>query len=66
MPARCAENVDRFAAIDCSSPMSGVDPPEDRQHAARGRGHVQAALRHQRQQADRLERDRLAAGVRVR
>jgi hypothetical protein len=42
----------------------GVDAVEDAQHGFGGRRDVQPGLGHQRQQADRLERDGLAAGVR--
>ena len=42
----------------------GHDPPEDRQPRAVGRRDAQPGLVHERQEAERLQRDRLAAGVR--
>ena len=41
----------------------GIDPLEDAEPAALVGGDQQARLRHEREQADGLERDRLAAGV---
>ena len=65
MLVMCHENVLRFAAIDCSSPMSAKTDLEDRHRRARLGRNVQAGLRHQRQQPAGLERDGLAAGVRA-
>ena len=42
----------------------GHDPAEDRQARPIGRRHAQPCLVHEREQAERLEADRLAAGVR--
>ena len=64
MLAMCAENVLRLASIDCSSPMSANSDRKTGSARSVGGGNPQAGLRHQRQQAGGLERDRLAAGVR--
>ena len=49
--------------MDCSSPMSAKDLLVDVDRAAVVGRDMQAALGHERQQADGLERDGLAAGV---
>ena len=64
MLVMCAEKVLRLASIDCSSPMSAKTRSEHRQPRSVGRRNPQPRLRHQRQQSGRLERNRLAAGVR--
>jgi len=59
VPGEGAEvGVDRLLVADV-----GEHSPEHREPRPRGRGDVQASLRHQRQEAGRLQRDRLAAGV---
>ena len=62
---RCAENVDAFCAIDCSSPMS-VQTRSKRPIVAAVGGHVHPARGHRHRQPDQLERDGLAAHVRPR
>ena len=60
----CAENVLRLAEIDCSSPMSAKTVLNGVKRLSASTGNQQTGLRHQRQQADGLERHRLAARVR--
>ena len=62
--ATWAEKVDRLRSMFCSSPTSANTAGEARQPRALGGGNQQAALRHQRAEAERLQRHRLAAGVR--
>ena len=61
---RCAEKVERLISIDCSSPIVGEHVVEDRQRRLRG-GRPQPRLVQQRGDPERLQRDRLAAGVRA-
>ena len=60
----CAENVLRLASIDCSSPMSANSERNTGSREPSLRRNAQPGLSHQRQQSGRLQRDRLAAGVR--
>ena len=64
MLVMCAENVLRLASIDCSSPMSAKIERNTGSREPSAAGIRKPGLRHQRQQARRLERDGLAAGVR--
>ena len=59
----CAENVERSAAMDCSSPISASTRSKTGS-SARSRRHGNARLRREHGEADGFERDRLAAGVR--
>ena len=62
---RWPENVESDWAIDCSSPMSAKTSRKiGSREPAVGRD-VQAGLVHQREQAERPQRDGLAAGVRA-
>ena len=61
---RCPENVDSDCAMDCSSPMSAKTSRKIGSREPDLGGDVQPGLVHQRQQAQRPQRDRLAAGVR--
>ena len=63
MLVMCPEKVDSDCSMDCSSPMSAKMLWKMlKRRAGLGRD-VQPGLGHQRQQPDRLEGDRLAAGV---
>ena len=66
MFAMRAEKVERLAAMDWSSPMSAKTPRNGVKRLRRIDGDQQPRLRHQREEADGLERDGLAAGVRAR
>ena len=59
----CAEKVERLISIDCWSPMSASTRSKTGSAARRGR-RAQAGLVEQRREAERLQRDGLAAGVR--
>ena len=60
--AECAERLlDGLFIADI-----GIDRVEEGQFRTALRGDVQSALRHEREQADRFERNRFAAGIRTR
>ena len=51
----CEEKVHSDCSMLCSSPMSAIHPAKDAQFRAQLGRHVQAALRHEGEQAHRLE-----------
>ena len=62
---RCALNVDRLASIDCSSPTSANTSSNTAMRLSGPDRRGDARLRHRRDQSERLEQHRLAAGVRA-
>ena len=62
---RWPENVESDWAIDCSSPMSAKTSRQTGSRLPGSAGHVEAGLVHQAEEAERPQRDRLAAGVRA-
>ena len=50
----CAEKVDKLCSMLCSSPMSANTEEKDAHGAAVIAGDMQAALRHQAEEAERL------------
>ena len=59
------ENVDSDWAIDCSSPMSAKTSRKIGSRQPGAAGTCRPGLVHQREQPERAQRDRLAAGVRA-